>query len=88
MLDGLNEGLPPLQEFILPGGSLATARCHVARAVCRRAERRVCTLSRTAHINSAGAHYLNRLSDLLFVMARFLNKQAGQPDVLWQHDRD
>jgi cob(I)alamin adenosyltransferase len=85
MLDGLNDGLPPLRDFILPGGTLAAARCHAARAVCRRAERRVYTLSRTAQINAASLRYLNRLSDLLFVMARYLNKLAGEPDVLWQH---
>lgn len=87
LLDRLNEQLPPLRDFILPGGSLAAARCHAARAVCRRAERRVCTLSRTAQLNSASLRYLNRLSDLLFVMARYLNKQTGVPDVLWQHER-
>lgn len=88
MLDRLNAELPPLQDFILPGGSVSAAHCHVARAVCRRAERRVHTLSTTTQLNTAGIHYLNRLSDLLFVMARFLNKQAGEPDVLWQHERD
>jgi len=85
-LDTLNAGLAPLQEFILPGGGSAASRCHLARAICRRAERRVITLGRTATLNSAGLHYLNRLSDLLFVMARYLNRQAGEPDVLWQHD--
>ncbi len=88
MLDRLNAELPPLQDFILPGGSVSAAHCHVARAVCRRAERRVHTLSTTTQLNTAGIHYLNRLSDLLFVMARFLNKQAGEPDVLWQHERN
>ncbi len=88
ILDELNAGLPPLKDFILPGGSMAATRCHLARAVCRRAERRVCTLGKSAAINAASARYLNRLSDLLFVMARFLNKQAGVPDVLWQHERE
>ncbi|HUT40076.1 MAG TPA: cob(I)yrinic acid a,c-diamide adenosyltransferase [Gammaproteobacteria bacterium] len=88
ILDRLNAELPPLKDFILPGGSLAAARCHVARAVCRRTERHVRTLSATAQLNPAGTRYLNRLSDLLFVMARFLNKQAGEPDVLWQHERE
>jgi cob(I)alamin adenosyltransferase len=87
VLDRLNGELPPLQDFILPGGSPAAARCHVARAVCRRAERRVRSLADTASLNTASSHYLNRLSDLLFVMARYLNRQAGQPDVLWQHGR-
>lgn len=87
VLDRLNGGLPPLADFILPGGSMAAARCHVARAVCRRAERRVFTLGKCATINTASAHYLNRLSDLLFVMARYLNRQAGVADVLWEHER-
>jgi cob(I)alamin adenosyltransferase len=86
-LDSLNGGLSPLADFILPGGSMAAARCHTARAVCRRAERRVFTLGKRDEINAASAHYLNRLSDLLFVMARYLNRQAGVPDVLWQHER-
>jgi cob(I)alamin adenosyltransferase len=86
-LDALNAGLEPLRDFILPGGSLAAARCHHARAVCRRAERRVVTLGRSAPVNPAGLHYLNRLSDLLFVLARHLNRAAGNPDVLWQHER-
>jgi cob(I)alamin adenosyltransferase len=59
----------------------------MARAVCRRAERRVFTLGKSATINTASARYLNRLSDLLFVMARFLNSKAGVPDVLWEHER-
>ena len=87
MLDTLNAELEPLRDFVLPGGSEAAARCHQARAVCRRAERRIVTLGRTTAINTAGRHYLNRLSDLLFVMARHLNKQAGRKDVLWQHQR-
>ncbi len=87
MLDRLNAQLSPLKDFILPGGSAAAAHCHVARTICRRAERRVCTLGRTTAVNAASLRYLNRLSDLLFVMARFLNGQAGKPDVLWQHER-
>jgi cob(I)alamin adenosyltransferase len=86
-LDALNSELPALEEFILPGGSRAAASCHLARAICRRAERRVYELARTAKVNPATLKYLNRLSDLLFVMARSLNKQAGQPDVFWQHER-
>jgi cob(I)alamin adenosyltransferase len=88
VLDELNENLPPLKDFILPGGTRAAALCHLARTVCRRAERRVYTLGKQADINTASARYLNRLSDLLFVMARDLNRQAGEPDVLWQHDRN
>ena len=87
MLDELNGHLAPLKDFILPGGTRAAALCHLARTVCRRAERRVHTLGKQVDINPASAHYLNRLSDLLFVMARYLNKQAGEPDVLWQHER-
>ena len=83
-LDQLNDPLAPLKEFILPGGSRAAALCHMARTVCRRAERRSVTLNRTDPVNPAAIKYLNRLSDLLFVLARVFNAQAGQPDVLWQ----
>ncbi len=86
-LDELNDGLKPLKEFILPGGSKAAAYCHLARSVCRRAERRVYTLSRMGNASDNARRYLNRLSDLLFVMARSLNKSAGQTDVLWKHER-
>ncbi len=87
-LDRLNATLPALADFILPGGSPAACYCHQARAVCRRAERRVFSLGRGTAINTTSARYLNRLSDLLFVMARYLNRQAGVPDVLWEHQRD
>ncbi len=87
LLDMLNADLPPLQEFILPGGSRAAAACHLARAVCRRAERRVYSLSRQETINRSALEYLNRLSDLLFVTARHLNSQGGRPDVFWKHER-
>jgi cob(I)alamin adenosyltransferase len=83
-LDRLNATLAPLKEFILPGGSRAAGQCHVARSVCRRAERLCVTLGKSASLNAASLKYLNRLSDLLFVMARALNAQAGRPDVLWQ----
>ena len=83
-LDTLNAPLAPLKEFILPGGSRAAALCHLARTVCRRAERLCVGLNKTSEVNAAGLKYLNRLSDLLFVMARALNVQAGQPDVLWE----
>jgi cob(I)alamin adenosyltransferase len=86
VLDRLNAELPPLADFILPGGCAAAAYTHLARATCRRAERRVHTLAGTATVNPVAARYLNRLSDLLFVMARYLNRTAGEPDVLWQHD--
>jgi len=87
LLDALNADLAPLQEFILPGGSPAAAACHQARAVCRRAERRTHSLAKNETINPVSLKYLNRLSDLLFVMARHLNKEADKPDVLWKHER-
>jgi cob(I)alamin adenosyltransferase len=88
-LDRLNESLEPLREFILPGGSAVAAVCHVARTVCRRAERRVVTLAREDQVNPNTVHYLNRLSDLLFVIARHLNARLKKPDVLWQpRERD
>jgi len=83
-LDQLNAGLGPLKEFILPGGTRAAALCHLARTVCRRAERRVYTLSRSEPVSPVTLKYLNRLSDLLFVMARCMNQASGVPDVLWQ----
>ena len=84
ILDKFNADLPPLREFILPGGSEAAAVCHLARSVCRRAERRVIHLGEQEDVNDATTHYLNRLSDLLFVLARTLNVYAGRTDVLWQ----
>jgi len=83
-LDELNETLPPLKEFILPGGSRPAAQCHVARAVCRRAERSVTTLAQAEPIGPAALHYLNRLSDLLFVMCRAINRELGHPDAMWK----
>ena len=87
-LDRLNADLDPLKEFILPGGSAGAAVCHLARTVCRRAERRVVSLARKENLNAASQRYLNRLSDLLFVMARTLNHAGGGKDVLWQRDRN
>ena len=86
-IDSFNASLPPLKDFILPGGSHAAALAHVARAVCRRAERRLIALSRAEPVPPVLLHYLNRLSDLLFVAARRLNQSAGVIDVLWQPDR-
>ncbi|MEJ2686945.1 MAG: cob(I)yrinic acid a,c-diamide adenosyltransferase [Gammaproteobacteria bacterium] len=86
-LDAFNAGLPPLKEFILPGGGQAAAACHLARAVCRRAERRTLTLARAQTVNPQGLAYLNRLSDLLFVVARVLAREAGNGEVFWQHQR-
>jgi len=82
-----NTGMPPLKEFILPGGTRAAAVAHVARTVCRRAERSLVALGRTETVNAAARQYLNRLSDLLFVLGRTLNRDAGHGDVLWRHDR-
>lgn len=87
LLDKLNSDLPPLKEFILPGGTNAAALCHNARAICRRAERRLCSLAKATGINPVSARYLNRLSDLLFVMARYLNREAGVADILWRRER-
>ena len=84
LLDQWNADLAPLKEFILPGGTRAAATCHLARTLCRRAERRVYTLSRSEPVPVASLKYLNRLSDLLFVLARALNHSAGAPDILWQ----
>lgn len=86
-LDHYNAELAPLKDFILPGGCRAAALGHAARSICRRAERRLVTLARSAAVNEATLRYLNRLSDLLFVLARSLNRSAGVPDVLWQRDR-
>ena len=83
-LDQLNEVLPPLKEFILPGGTAAAAVCHLARTVCRRAERRLITLAREETVNATTTAYVNRLSDFLFVLARHLNAAANAPDVLWR----
>jgi cob(I)alamin adenosyltransferase len=87
-LDRWNADLQPLKEFILPGGTAAAAACHVARAVCRRAERRVVGLARVEAVNSDVMRYLNRLSDLLFVVARHLNRIASVDDVLWEQGRN
>lgn len=85
-LDKLNAPLPMLKEFILPGGSAAAAHCHLARTVCRRAERRMTTLAAGETVNPAARRYLNRLSDLLFVMARSVLADAGRSEVLWARE--
>jgi len=82
-----NEELPPLKEFILPGGTRAAALAHVARTVCRRAERALVALAGVETVSQESRTYLNRLSDLLFVLARALNRAAGSTDVLWQKGR-
>jgi len=86
-LDKHNAQLPALNNFVLPGGSRAASLTHVARTICRRAERRVITLARTEEAPPLAGPYLNRLSDLLFVIARVLNRYAGKEDVLWQQER-
>jgi len=86
-LEAWNAGLAPLKEFILPGGTRAAAAAHLARTVCRRAERSVVALAQREAVSDAGRRYLNRLSDLLFVAARLLNRQAGRGDVQWRHER-
>ena len=87
-LDGFNASLPGLQEFILPGGSPAAADAHLARTACRNAERAVVALGKAEPAGDGARRYLNRLSDLLFVLARVLNRAAGRPDVLWQQGRN
>lgn len=84
-IDQLNATLSPLKEFILPGGTRAAAYCHLARTVCRRAERELMQLHHAENVTEASRKYLNRLSDLLFVMCRIINKEAGVSDVLWDH---
>jgi cob(I)alamin adenosyltransferase len=86
-IERLLEGLPPLKEFVLPGGGTAAAACHLARAICRRTERRLWSLSRHEHVGADSLKYLNRLSDLLFVMARVLARAATGSEVLWRHER-
>jgi cob(I)alamin adenosyltransferase len=84
ILDGLERQLKSLRSFILPGGSPVAARLHFARTVCRRAERAVVRLSRNEDIGETVMVYLNRLSDLLFVLARIVNHRAGVPEVKWR----
>ena len=83
-LDRFNDDLEPLKDFILPGGTRAAAICHQARTICRRAERMIVALGQEEAVNDAPRQYLNRLSDLLFVLGRVLNRAGGQGDVLWQ----
>jgi cob(I)alamin adenosyltransferase len=86
-LDGFNDALPPLKDFILPGGGPAAAACHLARTITRRAERRVWTLARAEQVAAEVPKYLNRLSDLLFVVARVLARHESGSEVLWRHQR-
>lgn len=87
LLEKYNADLPALQEFILPGGSRAAALTQVCRTVCRRAERSIVALGRAETLNPAPGQYINRLSDLLFVVARTLNRYSGGADVLWEKGR-
>lgn len=84
-LDNFNQALPPLKDFVLPGGSEPAARCHLARTVCRRAERLLVALAKTEDTNAVSLRYLNRLSDLLFVIARTLARADDGTEVIWVH---
>jgi len=86
-VERFNADLRPLKEFILPGGTRAAAIAHVARTVCRRAERSLVGMAASEPVNDAARRYVNRLSDLLFVLARTLNRAGGRDDVLWQRGR-
>ena len=88
LLEKYNADLPALKDFILPGGSRAAAQSHVCRTVCRRAERAIVALGNTETIHPNPRHYVNRLSDLLFVLSRVLNRYAGGSDILWEKDRN
>jgi cob(I)alamin adenosyltransferase len=86
-VEQFNADLPMLKEFILPGGTREAALTHVARTVCRRAERTLVALAAADTVSTSSRIYMNRLSDVLFVLARVLNRAGGAPDVLWQKDR-
>ena len=85
-LDKMNNELQPLKEFILPGGSRISSYCHLARTVCRRVERNLFKLAQSDKVNEASLKYVNRLSDMLFVLARFLNKINQHNDILWKKE--
>lgn len=87
LLERYNSTLPPLKDFILPGGSRSAAQSHVCRTVCRRAERSIVALSRAEQVHARLGQYMNRLSDLLFVLSRVLNRHARGEDVLWEKGR-
>ena len=88
LLAKYNADLPPLADFILPAGSRAASQAHVCRTVCRRAERAIVTLGKAETLNDYPRQYMNRLSDLMFVLARVLNRHAGGGDVLWEKGRE
>lgn len=86
-IDEWNNTLEPLKEFVLPQGNFVSSACHLARAVCRRAERNLVALMQEEESSAEGLRYINRLSDLLFVAARILAKDEHCPEILWQHER-
>lgn len=85
-IDTVDAALPPLRQFVLPGGTEAAAQAHVARTVCRRAERRVTALAESEAVDPLINRYINRLSDLLFAIARFNNVKSSSPEIFWQKD--
>ncbi len=87
-IESLREPLAPLRDFVLPGGTRAAAACHLARAVCRRAERSLVALGRVEAVSALSIQYLNRLSDLLFIAARSINLAAGEAEVIWSPGRE
>ena len=87
-IEALNAQLPPLREFVLPGGTRAAAACHLARAVCRRAERSLVALGRIEGVSALSIKYLNRLSDVLFLAARTINAAQGSPEPTWKPGRE
>jgi cob(I)alamin adenosyltransferase len=88
LIERLREPLPPLRDFVLPGGSRAAAACHLARAICRRAERSLVALGRVESVSELSIRYMNRLSDALFLTARTLNAEAGHPETIWNPGRE
>jgi len=87
-IETLRDVLPPLREFVLPGGTRGAAACHLARTICRRAERSLVALARHEAVSALSIQYLNRLSDLLFLAARTVNVRAGEPETLWRPGRE
>ena len=88
VIERLREPLPPLRDFVLPGGSRAASACHLARAICRRAERSLVALGRAEAVSELSIRYMNRLSDVLFLTARTLNAEAGHPETIWNPGRE
>jgi cob(I)alamin adenosyltransferase len=84
----MNESLPELRNFILPGGSQVAAVCHIARTVCRRAERRITELAENQNVDPILIKYINRLSDYLFVLSRYMNIAQNSPEILWEPELD